>query len=59
MKKDEIPDDKAKIALNGMRSLPSIEDSQINEKFQKIQNLKGLSRQKWPQFWQYFSLIWL
>ncbi|KAF0991786.1 hypothetical protein HZS_5900 [Henneguya salminicola] len=24
-----------------------------------IQNLKGLTPQNWPQFWEYFSQIWL
>ncbi|KAF0991937.1 hypothetical protein HZS_2802 [Henneguya salminicola] len=59
MKKDGMPDDEARNALNMMRSLPCIEDDQINEKLQKIQNLKGFTHQNLPQFWEYFSRIWL
>ncbi|KAF0990124.1 hypothetical protein HZS_5479 [Henneguya salminicola] len=58
IKKDGIPDDKAQIALNMLRALPSIEDDQINENLQEIQNFKGLTHQNWPQFLEYFSRIW-
>ncbi|KAF0985562.1 hypothetical protein HZS_3928 [Henneguya salminicola] len=57
--KDGILDDEAQIAWNTMRSLPSIEDDQINEKLQEIPNFKSLTRQNWFQFWEYFSRIWL
>ncbi|KAF0991328.1 hypothetical protein HZS_5216 [Henneguya salminicola] len=36
IKKDGNPDDEAQIALNMMRSWPSIDDDPINEKLQKI-----------------------
>ncbi|KAF0986998.1 hypothetical protein HZS_2506 [Henneguya salminicola] len=42
-----------------MRSLPSIEGDQINEKLQEIQNFKGLIHQNRPLFWEYFSQLWL
>ncbi|KAF0992254.1 hypothetical protein HZS_2406 [Henneguya salminicola] len=58
-KKDGISGDEAQIALNMMRLLSSIEGDQINEKLQEIQNLKGLTHQTWPHFWEYFSQIWL
>ncbi|KAF0988112.1 hypothetical protein HZS_6894 [Henneguya salminicola] len=52
--KYRISHDEAQIALNMIRSLPSIEDDQIN-----IQNFKGLTHPNLHQFWEYFSRIWL
>ncbi|KAF0989626.1 hypothetical protein HZS_3539 [Henneguya salminicola] len=56
MKKYGIPDE-AQIALNIKYN--AIDDDQIDEKFQEIENLKGLTPKNWPQILEYFSRIWL